>query len=511
MRELIHRTWNLLRVGKAAWRVRRSNGDEEKRRAQAYLMELLGRSRGLTAKVGQFMALNDSTGSFEDWQGGVRPMPFREVETILDQAYAGKFRALFKKVWPEGRPASLGQVHRARLRDGREVAVKVQYPGIRATVESELRLLGWMPEAGPVRRWGFDWGDYVNSFHDQLNRELDYPMEAARQADYRKRSGPVQGLVVPEVIESLTRPQVLVQAFETGKPLEEAVRAPALVRQSLGRILLKHYLYMLFQEGVVHSDPNPANFAFRWSSGKEEVVLYDYGSVFEIPREERLVLLKIIWALQNRQDVNPMACLAALGFAVDKLQDLRPCLGALLAILFEPFLEEGDYDVREWELNRRVDQVAGEMKWWFRSAAPARWVFLMRTLHGLVRLLQRLEVRLPWKWVLYEAAGEALVEAGNRPLPDLPEGLADGLSFRGLARYLKVDVIKGENNRIVLTLPARVVDELEEIIDRPVLEAIRKQNIDLAAIQKRVRATGYAAQTLFEMEDEIRKVRVWLE
>ena len=155
---------------------------------------------------------------------------------------------------------------------------------------------------------------------------------------------------------------------------------------------------------------------------------------------------------------------------------------------------------------------AGELKWWFRSAAPPSALFLMRSLHGLATHLRSLDARLSWRWILDEVAGDLYREVRELSIPALvPANGSGAVTFSGLSRYLKVHVEKGNGNRVSLTMPARVVDSLEEVIDPPVLESIKKNEIDLDEVKAKVQKSGYAPQTLFEVQDPERMVQVWLE
>ncbi len=513
MLNLVQRSWNLFRIGRLAVAGRRASDQEKKQQAQKYLMELLGNSRGLPTKIGQFLALKeDSPELAETLAVSLSPLPFDEVEPVLNRQFGNDYRTVFKKIEIKGIPASLGQVHFGVLRDGRKVAVKVRYPGIEESVRSEMKLLGWLPGMGPVKRWGIDWGEYVDQLSHHFERELDYRLEAERQSRYRELAEDSSGVVIPEVFAGLSGDAILVQSLENGAHLDKVRKLGQEQKQAFGEILLKHTLFMLFRRGLMHSDPNPNNFAFRASKTCPQVVLYDFGSLFEVNERERLVLLRIILALRKREPIDSIACLAELGFDIEKLQDLGERLPGLLQVLFEPFIVDDNFDLADWNLNARWDAIAGELKWWFRSAAPPRMLFLMRSLHGIASHLKRLDASLCWRWILVDVAAELYPEAGKLTIAEIETGEAKhACGFQKLAEYLKVEVDKGENNHVFLTMPSRVVDQLGEVIDPRVLDMIKKENIDLKEVQAKVQQSGYATQTLFEVEDPVRRVRVWLE
>ena len=510
---MLRQVIKIFRIGKTVGTIRFSTEADKKKRARKFLMELLGSSRGVSTKVGQFLSLGNGDSDLTDaFKESVPPMSREEVVQVLNQNYAGDYRTVFKKLDWQARAASLGQVHRAVLTTGEKVAVKVRYAGIDGCVEDELKLLGWLPNMGPVRKWGMDFGDYVEEFRVHFKEELDYRLEADRQLRYESCARAIPGIVVPHVYKEQCRDGVLVQSWEEGMSLENACSLNEEQRQGLGKIFLTHYLHMLFREGLLHSDPNPDNFAFVAKKNRLQVILYDFGSLFEIGPTQRLILLRIILALRYREALDPMACLAGLGFDTAKLNDLKPQLPALLEVLFEPFNEDAPVDLADWDLNRRWDEIAGELKWWFRSAAPPSALFLMRSLHGLATHLRSLDARLSWRWILDEVAGDLYREVRELSIPALvPANGSGAVTFSGLSRYLKVHVEKGNGNRVSLTMPARVVDSLEEVIDPPVLESIKKNEIDLDEVKAKVQKSGYAPQTLFEVQDPERMVQVWLE
>ncbi len=505
----------IFRIGKAFKDVKASTDDEKKLRAQKLLLEILGQSQGIPTKIGQFLSMNDDGNELQDaLDASITPMPFDEVEQILNKEFNGNYRTVFKKVKPEGLAASLGQVHFGTLKTGQAVAIKVQYLGVFETVENELKVLGWLPNMGPMKKWGMDVGGFIKEFRQHLLAELDYKHEASQQMQYREALHDAQSdspdVIVPEVYPEYSNEHVLVQSLEKGDSMEDAVKLPQNKRQEIGRIWVRHLLYMLFQKGVMHSDPNPRNFAFRTKSTRSALVLYDFGSLFEVSMEERMILLRIILAIREREDLDPAQCLKGLGFDLEKLSDIRTSLPGLLAVLFEPFTQDCPFDIDEWELNKRWDAIVGELKWWFRSAAPTRIIFLMRTFHGLASHLGKLNVSISWSNLLDEVAGDLYVEARNWPLPEC-DLASVGTNFQGLSEFLKIDVKKSNGNRVTLTMPARVVENLEEVIDPPVLESIRKQNIDLNEILLKVQRSGFVAQTLLELNDSERTLKVWLE
>ncbi len=509
---MFSRLLNLIKVGNAVRRVRKETEESGKQRAKNYLVQVLGESKGLPTKIGQFMTMDGDDLELRDsLNDSIEPMEFDQATMLLNQAYGMSYKKIFKSLEKTSKTASLGQVHFGKLKDGRSVAVKVQYANIAKTVESELKLMGFLPKVGPVSKWGFNLDGYRDNFWEHFTGELDYLKEAENQIKYKELAKPVENLIVPEVVTETCRPGVLVQIKEDGISLDEAEKAERNVRFAIGKALLQHYLLMIFRHGYVHSDPHPGNFAFRLNGDKGvEVILYDYGSVLELTKNERMVLLRIILAIRDRENLNPTSCLAALGFDPDKLNDLRSFMPAILRVLFDPFIFDFPYDVKDWKLSESIDSLAGDLKWWFRSSAPPKFIFLMRTIHGLVVMLNRLNTPQSWKFILDDACGDLYPEVRSFNIQELPE-IKNDVSFSSLSQYLKIYVKKAGGGRVELTMPARVADDLEGTIDPVVKETIKKNSLDLSEMQLRVRKNGFKPQVIFKVNDSERDVRVWLE
>ncbi|MBT5631968.1 MAG: hypothetical protein HOJ13_04500, partial [Nitrospina sp.] len=166
---------NLLKLGSAARKMRQSTTEDQRHWAQHYLVELLGQSKGLPAKIGQFMTMDaDDQALRESLNNSLEPMPFEEVVALIEKAYGQPWSTIFKKLDKSCKTASLGQVHFGKLKNGTEVAVKVQYPDIATSVEAEMNIMGWLPKVGPVAKWGFKMDGYRDAFWHNFSEELDY-------------------------------------------------------------------------------------------------------------------------------------------------------------------------------------------------------------------------------------------------------------------------------------------------------------------------------------------------
>lgn len=126
-------------------------------------------------------------------------------------------------------------------------------------------------------------------------------------------------------------------------------------------------------------------------------------------------------------------------------------------------------------------------------------------------MIKRLDTKLPWAFILNQLCRDIFPQARQHILPAIPPATGQAPGFDKIAKYLKIDVKKSNGNKVWLTMPGRVADDLEGIIDTPVKETIARQGIKLTEIQERVCRSGFVPQVLFEVDDPERHVRVWLE
>ncbi len=508
------RALQFFRIGLATKKLQRSRNETERLLAKRALALLLADARGITMKVGQLFAGTDGTTPFQELVAGIEPLPLKVIIPLLETELGQKVKSVFRSIEPSLAAASLGQVHLAELKNGDKVAIKIRYPDIADAIDAELRLVGLLPGAGPVNRWGFDLDGYKKSLRDNMRRELDYRSEALRQ-DYFGRSIQVSGLKVPTVYKDLCSESVLVQSRAEGVLIDKLGHWSAQDRLSIGQTLMLTLFKSLFAAGEVHGDPHPGNaFYSHDDNGRPQVSLLDYGCTINIEESRRLALLKLIVACRERSPVKPLDCFAGLGFDSKKLIPLSGSLPALCQILFRPFLLNHAFDPQQWQLGQAVNDLLGDYRWWFRSAGPPDLFLLMRAFQGLIQQLQQLEVNLPWWTLLQQAVGPELIQqARSYELPVIKQQSAVlGLGFDQQATKLCVCVTESGESRVSVTMPAEAVLDLEHLVPEDILGRITASGkIDIKQLGLDLRANGITPQQLFVFEDDEKTYRVWLE
>jgi len=501
------RTLQYVGAGLAAWRLR--SADEVVRdKAGRHLQERLGRLRGLPQKVGQMLSMSDNDGAaaFVPLQGTVPAMDLARLLPIVEDAWGRDPYEVCATIDEEGLAASLGQVHRAVLHDGRTVAIKIQYAGMREAVATDLDALGWLAKpVGNLRR-GFDLDAYRSALRASLEEELDYRTEAANQADMARACRSLD-VVVPEVVPELSGEHVLTTVWEEGETLDEVHAWDPDARLLLATRLLEQFFVLALDRGVLHADPHPGNYRFRMTPNGPVVVLYDYGCVHRIEERERLVLLKLLAeGMDPSGCTDPLPLFVELGFDAELLRPLRHKLPALCRVLFEPFASKCKYDLSSWNRGERVGDILGEDRLNFRIAGPTGLLFFLRAFQGLVYYVGELAEPVLW----------------SRPLPALLVTYGEAVSRlelqeppvaaqQGLAEHLCIKVTQDGRPKARVTLPARVVERLDELIDGALHDKIQERGIDLKELIREVRRNQYAPQPIFSLTDGTKLYEVWLE
>jgi len=235
-------------------------------------------------------------------QDNVAPFPFEQVEEIVTSELGVRISKGFSSFDREPlAAASLGQVHRATMRDGRAVAVKVQRPKIREQIVTDLEALLQMAEFADKHTEGgrkLGYAQIVEEFRKSLLRELDYRQEAKNQATLRENLGEFKHIVVPQVIEDYSTAIVLTSEFVKGSKITDMgpfAQTPV-DGARLADELFRAYLQQILVDGFVHADPHPGNLILT-EDGR--LALLDVGMVTRVSPGLQERLLQLIMAISE--------------------------------------------------------------------------------------------------------------------------------------------------------------------------------------------------------------------
>ncbi|MEW1646985.1 AarF/ABC1/UbiB kinase family protein [Streptomyces sp. NPDC091219] len=289
-------TWGLGKriVGESADIV----GRELQQRTAEQLFKVLGELKGGAMKFGQALSVFESAlpeevagpyrAALTKLQEAAPPMPTRTVHGVLEERLGADWRELFQEF--EEKPsaaASIGQVHRAVWHDGREVAVKVQYPGAGEALLSDLTQLSRFARLlGPLIP-GMDIKPLIAELRDRVSEELDYALEAQAQQVHAEEFEGDPDVVVPAVVHQCD--QVLVTEWMEGIPLSEVIADGTQEQRDRAGQLLARFLFSgPARTGLLHADPHPGNFRLLPADpdGKGDdwrLGVLDFGTVDRLP------------------------------------------------------------------------------------------------------------------------------------------------------------------------------------------------------------------------------------
>ena len=440
----------LKRLGRLAWMSRKAvplavrrfagRGEEAEQidpvhmRAAEAMLETLGDLKGLALKVGQMLSYMDGALPAEAepafrkvlarLQRQAPSLPWVRIEQVLIEEL-GPLQQHFERIEPEPfAAASIGQVHRALLRDGTAVAVKVQYPGIRKAIEADLNNLGMFellarPMMGAFGSSTKFAGNILEEIRDRLLEELDYRHEAAMQARFQEMFAPHEQLVIPAVYPEHGGDRVLTTELMEGESLDAVVDdASQDLRNAWAEVLTAAITDQLYVHGLFNGDPHPGNYLFRRDGS---VVLLDFGCVKKIDAamqaDMRRYAVAAIRATATDRDEDWAAFDRALADAL-LLHDAEPgvieLFRQLLLYVMRPLLRDEPFTFTP-EYTAGVNDLMLERKKAIlfadgrklphipkMPAIPGQYTFINRLQWGFYSVLSRLGATVNWHQMLPE-------------------------------------------------------------------------------------------------------------
>jgi predicted unusual protein kinase regulating ubiquinone biosynthesis (AarF/ABC1/UbiB family) len=376
--------------------LRRRNADRTRR--------VLGGLKGGALKAGQLLSTVEAlfpqdpdatwASALTGLQDSNEPLPFDDVAPVMREELG-----FVPDVAPTAAAAaSLGQVHRGTWTDGREVAVKVQYPGVREALTADVRTLSAMSRATALVARGLSLPPLVAEMRDRLTEELDYEHEARTQTAFADAFADDREILVPRVVRAT--PRVLVMDWVEGTPLAAARTAPQDERDRLGGLYQRFLVSGPERAGLLHTDPHPGNFRVL-ADGRLGVL--DFGSSLPMPGGMPPTFGRLISALLSDDPDEVLRRLREERF-------LKPGVEVDVGKLVDymgPFTVPARHEVfrfsREWlrtEFARVNDPRNPEFGVALKLDLPAEHLFTHRVWLGLVGVLCQLEAEVPVRPVL---------------------------------------------------------------------------------------------------------------
>lgn len=366
--------------------------------------ERLAHLRGAAMKLGQLLSLEgddllppEFAQALAVLRAGANAMPAAQLSRVLSREYGSKWERRFAAFDPEPiAAASIGQVHRARAADGRELAIKIQYPGVARSIASDVDNVAALLRLANLLPVDLDVSGLAAEAKRQLRQEADYLLEAKFLERYRALVADEPGFRVPRVHADLTTRHALAMDYLEGTPLEDLAASGAAQsqRDRVGK-LLEHLLFReLFEFGFMQTDPNFGNYLY--DATRRSVVLLDFGSTREFSPDFVGHYRETCRAILAGDRTRVRRGALAIGYLApgDSAQRVR-AVTDMMMLVCEPLRHRGRYDFAASDLPARVRDLGFDLL--FRRgllrAPPPETLFLHRKLVGSFQLCARIGAR----------------------------------------------------------------------------------------------------------------------
>lgn len=371
----------------------------------------LARMRGAALKLGQLLSMDAGEilpRELADLMARVRSdanfMPQEQLNSVLANSWGADWKGRFEtfEMWPVA-AASIGQVHRAKARDGRELAVKVQYPGVARSIDSDIdnvvslfRLSGLAPPKATL-------DPLVAEAKRQLHEEADYNREAANIERFVTHLGDNKNFLVPQVQHDLSDEHILAMSFVPGVPVEQTEKLDQTTRNHIVSQVLQLAIDEVFRFGFVQTDPNFANYTYDGHSGR--IGLLDFGAARMFPNETVSGYRDFLRAgLEgDREKLRELA--VKLGFYSAGTSAVhRNMIDAMIVHVFGALRKDEVFDFsNEWLLEKlRTTGMELTLDRGFNEIPPMEVIYLQRKAAGLYLLGRRLNAKVPLRRMFQE-------------------------------------------------------------------------------------------------------------
>jgi predicted unusual protein kinase regulating ubiquinone biosynthesis (AarF/ABC1/UbiB family) len=365
--------------------------------------------KGAAMKVGQMISLHDGllppevAEVLRALQKEAPQVPSEVMRYEVEGSLGARVEDLFAELEEEAyASASIGQVHRGRLEDGRRVAVKIQYPLIDEIVRADLKNLKRLLHSLVALITDVDFEPVWGEVRDRLLEEIDYRHEAQNMRQMAELHAEVPEIVIPAVVEELSSDRILTMELVEGIPPQRACsdRYPVELRNRWGRVLFEFLMRGLLEHRFLHADPNLANFSFL-EDGR--LIVYDFGCVKRIPAAIASGYAALLLAVLERRQEDIPEVLFGLGvYKGDGVPLPREICDPWVDLLGEIVRRSPPYVFGEdEELYDRMLEL-GMANWSHATNIrfPEDIIFIDRALAGNFGNLNRLRASGPWREIV---------------------------------------------------------------------------------------------------------------
>jgi predicted unusual protein kinase regulating ubiquinone biosynthesis (AarF/ABC1/UbiB family) len=368
----------------------------------ARVADRLSHLRGAAMKLGQMISMDagdmlppELTEIMAQLRQNASPMPPHQLQRILAGQWGKDWRERF--AWFDLAPlaaASIGQVHRAQTRDGRDLAIKVQYPGVAASIDADVDNVAALLRASSLWPRELDVAPLLAAAKTQLREEADYGREGEQMALFGRLLADSPDYVVPVLDRAFTTPQVLAMSFVEGRPIESLADAPQGVRDAAMRSLIALVLRELFEFGVMQTDPNFAN--YRYQPGAGRLVLLDFGAARPVAPQTSSGYRELLRAtMAGDPDQARTAALAAGFLGPGAIANHAARIDRMIEVIIGEMRRPGAFDFGDRGFmavlrDQGLDIAADRAAW---HIPPADILFVQRKISGTALLAARMKAK----------------------------------------------------------------------------------------------------------------------
>ncbi len=284
------------------------------------LADRLSHLRGAAMKLGQMISMDagdllppELSAILAGLRDRANFMPPRQLQAVLKAEWGDDWRGRFKAFRAQPiAAASIGQVHKAITHDGRELAIKVQYPGIRDSIDADVDNVATLLRISSMIPPQLDLFPFLEAAKAQLHEEADYRREGRQMELYRARLGDDEGFAIPVLDAEFSTDRILAMSFEEGVPIETLESADQPTRDRIAERVIRLVARELFEFGVMQTDPNFAN--YRYQPDTDTVVVLDFGATREVAADVRSSYRSLIAAALDGNRAKVMQASVDAGF-----------------------------------------------------------------------------------------------------------------------------------------------------------------------------------------------------
>ena len=384
----------------------------------------LAQMRGAAMKIGQLMSMDagdvlppELSQILVRLRDNAHPMPPAQLKRVLNAEWPAQWLRSFHKfdVQPIA-AASIGQVHRGQLTDGRDLAIKVQYPGVAKSIDSDVANVGVLMRMSGLLPKGFELASYLEEGRKQLHEETNYNREATQLKRFGDLLADKTQFVVPEIHGDWSTANILTMTYVAGVPIESVAEETQEIRDQVAKDLIDLTLHELFSFGVMQTDPNFANYLYQ--PDNQRIALLDFGATHKISPPLVQIYHRLMLAGLSGDNVALEETIKGIGFIDENTKDSqRKQIVRMVKLVFDTLQNNRYLDFADTKLATHLQDSAMALAkdGFLPPPLPIDVLLLQRKFGGMFLLAAKLAARVDVVSLLADhLKGTALHNKTNR-------------------------------------------------------------------------------------------------